>query len=260
MSSPKLLRPARRIWAAAVRMFNRWKIGTRIAAGFGAVILIAVVLAGFAYTRLIAVEKTATSITSGSLPGIYIIGQVQRNEARSLSLLLQQVASDDEAELMLLDIEVNDLRTNDAKLVADYAAIIKTDKDREQFASIQAAAGAYWPKFDEIRALSKARQNKQAMSLLANQLKPLYQIYADAVEAEVTLNKTDSDGRGRDIQSTVKTGKTGVLFGLAIALFVALGISLSVTRGITVPLAAAVRHLEQVASGDVSADVDREHL
>jgi methyl-accepting chemotaxis protein len=245
---------------SAARMFNRWKIGTRIAAAFGAVILITVILSGFSYIRLTAVQKSATGITSGSLPGIYVIGQVQRNAPRSLSLLLQRIASDDETELMLMDIEVTDLRTNDAKLIADYASTITTDKNREQFASIQAAAGAYWPKFDEIVALSKARKNKEAMGALSNQLKPLYQIYADAIEAEVALNKTDGDGRGKEIQSTVKIAKTWLLAGLAVALMVALSISLFVTRGITVPLAAAVSHIQHLASGDVSADMPAEHL
>jgi methyl-accepting chemotaxis protein len=258
--SLKLLRRVTNIGQSAARVVNRWKIGTRIAAAFGAVTLIAIMLGGFAYIRLAAVQKSATAITGGSLPGIYVIGQVQRNAPRSLSLLLQRVASQDETELMLMDIEVNDLRTNDAKLIAEYANTITTDKNREQFASIQAAAGAYWPRFDAIVALSKSHKNKEAMAALSDQLKPLYQIYADAIEAEVALNKVDGDGRGKEIQATVKTAKAGLLAGLALALLVALGISLFVTRGITVPLAVAVKHLQQVAGGDVSADMLPEHL
>lgn len=248
------------VLGSATRAINHWKIGTRISAAFATVILIAITLGMFAYMRLRTVEVSATSITQGSLPGIYVIGQVQRNVPRSLSLLLQRIVSEDETEAMMLDIELTDLRANDTKLMSEYEGTVTTPKNREVLNTIKQAAAAYWPKFEEILALSKEKKTKEATTRLSNQLKPLYQIYADSIEAEVALNKTDGDGRCKEIQFTVAGAKTGLLTGLTLAVLVGLGISIFVTRGITLPLALTVKHLAQVAAGDISADVAKEQL
>ena len=47
-----------------------WKIGTRIAMGFGAVILIAILLGVFAYIQLGSVNKSITVLTGDGLPGL----------------------------------------------------------------------------------------------------------------------------------------------------------------------------------------------
>jgi hypothetical protein len=53
---------------------KNWKIGLRMAAGFGAVICIAVALGVFAYTRVITIDTTATRITTDCLPGVFATG------------------------------------------------------------------------------------------------------------------------------------------------------------------------------------------
>ena len=53
-----------------------WKIGTRIAAGFATVNLIAVALGLFAYSQLGVIDTSAKRIIEDSLPGLYFIGKI----------------------------------------------------------------------------------------------------------------------------------------------------------------------------------------
>ena len=58
---------------------TNWTIGKRITAGFAGVILIAVALGGFAYSRLINIKDHSDRIAKLSLPTVELIGQARRN-------------------------------------------------------------------------------------------------------------------------------------------------------------------------------------
>ncbi len=47
-----------------------WKIGTRIAAGFTAVIAIAVALGAFAYARMTSIENSSTQVVGSAVAGL----------------------------------------------------------------------------------------------------------------------------------------------------------------------------------------------
>jgi hypothetical protein len=53
-----------------------WTIGRRIAAGFGAITCVAAALGILACTQLVVINSHATRITTDSLPGIYVSGQL----------------------------------------------------------------------------------------------------------------------------------------------------------------------------------------
>ena len=59
-----------------------WKIGTRIAAGFAIVILIAAALGFFAYGEVGEIEKTSGQVTAKTLPKLFLVGQIQKKAIR----------------------------------------------------------------------------------------------------------------------------------------------------------------------------------
>jgi hypothetical protein len=90
---------------------KNWKIGIRMAAGFSAVLAIAVALGVVAYTRVVQIDRQAVVITTDALPGVYTIGQAQGNVHHSLALLLEAATSPDKAEVARLEGQVSSLRT-----------------------------------------------------------------------------------------------------------------------------------------------------
>ena len=55
---------------------NHWKVGTRITAGFGIVVAIAVALGLFAYLEVGKINKSALDVTDDALPGVYLVGNI----------------------------------------------------------------------------------------------------------------------------------------------------------------------------------------
>src|ERR1035438_5704538 len=99
---------------------KNWKIGTRITAGFAAVIIIAAALGIFAYSQIGSIQKGSASVSSISLPGVYVIGQIHTNTERGMRLVLQHVISTDKEERAGLETETRDIRSRNGELVARY--------------------------------------------------------------------------------------------------------------------------------------------
>jgi methyl-accepting chemotaxis protein len=234
---------------------NNLKIGTRIVAGFGAVICIAVALGVFSYIQLTSINKGAVRITADSLPGMYLSSQIRSHAHALNALLLSHVMSEDTAEMARIDSEKRTIREENAALLAQYEKTISTEKDRESFAAITAARAAFTESYDGVISLSASGQKKQALVVLASQEKPAFQKYFDATQAVVDLNKTGADEAGVQIMTAVSGAKTGLVIGLAIAMLLAVGISLFVTRSITRPLGEAVGLVEKVCLGDLTHTV-----
>ena len=77
---------------------NNFKFGTRIGAGFCAMMLIALSLGAFAYAQIGIINKRATSITADSLPGVYDIGRLKYQTINRYCLLLKHINTSDKAE------------------------------------------------------------------------------------------------------------------------------------------------------------------
>jgi hypothetical protein len=156
---------------------KNWKIGLRMATGFGAVICIAVALGVFAYTRVGVIDSTATRITADCLPGVSAIGQAQNNLTTTYSLLSQHVNSTDAAEMARVDSEAQNVRSRNVQVLADYEKSITTQADKEMFESLKASRGMFWASFDEIAKLSRASKKKEATDRFNQELRPLYKKY-----------------------------------------------------------------------------------
>jgi len=235
---------------------KNWKIGQRIAAGFAAVILIAMTLGLFAYSRLGAIDKNATEITANSLPTVYAIGQIVNNVAVEYNLVMRHTLASDKADKDRLTAEVQDIRSRNAKMRAGYEKLITTEKGRELFETTGNARAALAAAMDETLKLSSALKNTEALAMLTQQVAPLYQRYAAAAEAMVAYNKAAADEAGVQIQGSVSAARTGVLIGLIVALLTAICISLFVARSITHPLSLAVDLVGKVATGDLTHKAD----
>src|SRR6185437_1924105 len=98
---------------------KNWKIGTRIMAGFGAVIAIAMALGIFAWTQVGAIEKTSAAVTGNALPKVYSVGKIAQNVHILFSLTLQHAASNDRQKMAELESEVRSVRSANAGIVTE---------------------------------------------------------------------------------------------------------------------------------------------
>lgn len=238
---------------------KNWKIGTRMTAGFSAVVITALALGIFAYAKVSGIERNASEVAAYSLPKVYLVGQLQKNLAVVVAFALQHVASADRQKMDGLEARIQAVRSGNSELVSQYEKLIRTDKERSLFQEYGAVRTAFWDCFSEVIRTSKSgtSEAKQRAADMANaRLAPAQEKYEAVADNIVAYNKELADESGKAILEATGNAKTGVAVCVILAALLGLATSTLITRSITHPLAAVNKLVTTVAHGDLRSKVD----
>lgn len=233
-------------------MIKNLSIGKRIAAGFAGVILIALTLGLFAYSRIGVIDVNATNIAGHRLPTIYLVSQIQNNAQANVGLVLRHIMSRDAGEMAGIEGDLRNRSASNSTLLPQYEKLIMTDKGRALFQQLANARGPLNEVRDQAVALSRSSKKVEAAALFQNRMVPLNDKYMEAIANVVSFNKTTADDEARDIEAAVASSRSGILIGLAVALIAAISVSTFVVRSITRPLATTVELVQRVGGGDLT--------
>jgi methyl-accepting chemotaxis protein len=124
-------------------VMKNWTIGKRTILGFATIVLIAVVLGAFAFTRLVVIKQGTNRISTDSLPCLLIISEIEsvarQNHAAILRYVLKANPGEKANEMAIIQKNIATIN----KLTNDYAATIAQEKDRELFGNVLDARAAY---------------------------------------------------------------------------------------------------------------------
>jgi len=230
---------------------NNWKIGTRISAGFAAVILITMLLGVFAYDRITAIDMNAKSITDEHLPAVFVGGQLQSAISSTFAILLMHATAPDQGERSRLEAELQEVHKLNSTLISDFSKTA-TPKQREALEGLSSARSAYNVGADAAMTLS----GKEATDYINVQVKPLYRRYLEAASTMMSASKTGADGASKVIIETDASARQGILLVVGASVIIAVFIALFVVKSITRPLAVALGVIERVAEGDLTRTVE----
>jgi methyl-accepting chemotaxis protein len=234
-------------------MFKGMSLSGKLYAGFAAVLMIAVALGAFAYTRLVKISGNARFITTDCMPGVFLSEEMQKLAQQNLMLTAKHILSTEKADMDAIDGQILKVKDNLDKLTDQYAATITTDRDRELFAKVPEARKQFVSIRNQlVLPASRLGKKADAQAAFKSQLEPAYDTYAAACQAIVDLNKQNGDDAGTLITGAVSAAKSGILFGLLAALAVGAAIGIFLSRSISSALSQVITTLssgsEQVAS------------
>lgn len=210
---------------------KNWTIGKRIILGIVSVILIAVALGLFAYSRLINIHTYSNAIVNDALPGVYFISKFESNERQAQINTFKHILSDSKEEKTQFKAAIASILQTNEKLMVDYERTITAAKDRELFAEIQTAFPTYRKAQKEVLELSDQGKGKEAFAMSKTELQPTFEKLMAAIEADVNFNKENGDELTKSIQTAIGSAQTGILIGLTMTLLVGSGIAFVIIRG-----------------------------
>ncbi|MDR3456435.1 MAG: methyl-accepting chemotaxis protein, partial [Verrucomicrobiae bacterium] len=215
---------------------KNWTIGKRILAGFASVIIIAIALGAFAYTRLVGISGQSDRIAKQSFPAMELVYQVEKNSKDQAQLIYKHIGSTDKADMVRLLESISANSTANTKLYEELGKLVTDPTGRALLDKVQTARAEN----SRVRTLvlnlsvqgsTNAQANAQAYSLGRSQLDPANDQYLATLEALIDFIKADANGASSNIQSAASSSKAGILVGLSLALMVGLGIAFIITRG-----------------------------
>jgi methyl-accepting chemotaxis protein len=232
------------------------KIGTRLSAGFAAVIALLIVLALIGVSRIGAVAADTEVILHDRFVKVTLAQQVENEVNSQLRALQAALLAADAAgaERELASLEASAPRVS--KALERLSATVDGDRGQAALKQVQERRAAFRDAEQRLVALVKAGKPDEGRALLATAVQPLQDPYINAVEAFVKLQAEDMEAFGAEAAQMARSAKLLMMMLSAIAIALAALIAWVLTRSITQPIAQAVRLAQTVASGDLTSVVD----
>jgi methyl-accepting chemotaxis protein len=238
---------------------NNWKIGIRIGAGFGVVILIAMALGLFAFTKVGTIQKSTNTLATDVVSKIYLVGEMRSIAQANMLLLYQHINTTDKAEKAEFERQMHANSDKSGTIIPEFQKLISTDRGRELFAELKGARESYNACREQVLVLSRlgtTESAKEAQEMVRVQCTPLSDRILRSQNDLNAQTKVVADGAVSESQTLVGSVRAGILIFLGAGVLLAMGIAVFIVRSITEPLGRAVEVVHQVAKGELPNEVD----
>ncbi|WP_194723053.1 methyl-accepting chemotaxis protein [Noviherbaspirillum malthae] len=232
------------------------RIGTRLALGFGLVLLCATALLILGLWRMTALHANTQEIVSEKV-GSLTSAMEMRETGWSLALALRQIATPTDA----LEGERESKRLG--QLLENYAkaeAVVKKHSTDAQSKAMLAAATeqsqAILPVIEKIKGHAAGGNYFDAASMLKNDFLPLQDKWRASLVALADYQQKSMQATYAASQENFATTRLGMLAVGILTIAIGGIIALVITRTITVPLQNAARIADTIAAGDLSLRID----
>ncbi len=234
-------------------MFKGMGLRGRLYAGFGAVLLIALALGAFAFTRLTRIHADSSNITADCLPGIFAAEEIQKRAVTLMLLPARHILAHDKPEMDAIQAEMDKVKAEIGTLLKQYEATIVRADDRALFDRLTPARERFAAINDqEVLPASRLGKKAEALAAFNSRLEPAFSEYAKACQAMVDYNEKSGEDASGDIMGSVTSAKEGISIGLFMALTVGAAIGFFLSRSICSVLNRVITGLasgsEQVAT------------
>jgi len=232
------------------------RIGTRLAVGFGFVLVLLTLTALFATAQVRAIGTTAQRIVEADYRHIALANQIDRGinaQANSLRSAVLAAADDDAAKAYLSEVSAATRELGKTKEA--LAALPATDRSRALLAQLQESGDNYVRLRQKVATLVQAHLPDVARNYLLKDLRAPQEAYLAASRQLVDYYEGAMQSASAETSSNVRTAIMVTLGLAAVALASGIAISLVISRTITRGLARAVRIAETVATGDLTSRI-----
>ncbi|MBI5924712.1 MAG: MCP four helix bundle domain-containing protein [Aquabacterium sp.] len=234
--------------------FSDIKLGKKLGAAFGFVVLLNLVVGGFAVTQLSRLHSDTEEIATNWMVGVRALGDLRDavaeiRRAESLMMVL-----DSDQERLGEEARIVKAKQQIADLLAVYEPTVTTPEERQLADQFKQQLGAYYEANN--RLIEAARKGEAGET-------EVHQIYKGAsrvafrgmratLEQDIALNKKGADQAFEHAQATYGQARGWVLALLIGAVGLASFLALWITRMVTVPVNEAAAVARRIADGDLT--------
>jgi methyl-accepting chemotaxis protein len=230
-------------------------IGTRLAAGFGLVLLLLVTLIGFALMRFDGIDQINRQIIEKDWVKAEAAGTInattRANARRTMELLL---LTDPVAVARTHEVIEANKKTITAA-IDTLERLVYLPEGKALVAKLKQERGQYVASFAKVDRLIVAGRRDEAVALMLGETLPALDLLQDSIGRVAQLQKQIVEASGLEARRNIDAARALMLGWGAFALLAGAAVSLLITRSITGPIKAAVRIAQTVAAGDLTSRI-----
>ncbi|MFL9926485.1 methyl-accepting chemotaxis protein [Herbaspirillum lusitanum] len=231
------------------------KIGARLGAGFGLLVVLLVAMAILGISHLVALNNQMSDVLNDKYPKTQLVHGVMDNvnviarSSRTILLTTDPVMIKTERET------IQQASRNTATLIEKLDKMVTSPEGRDLMKATFDARSKFNAARDDMLRLEEAGVKEEATLSLLNVVRPLQRNYMETLAKLIEYQNRLMKEAGEDVTNQYHEARNLMIALSAVALIFAGVVAWLVTRSITVPLNRAVEVAETVAAGDLTSDI-----
>jgi methyl-accepting chemotaxis protein len=232
------------------------KIGTRLGAGFFALIALLVAMAAVGISRINAVDRNTELIVHDRHAKVALAQSIENEVNRQSRALRTALIADDpaavKAELAKLEASAPVV----AKAIERLQAVVNSPKGADALRTLVAARSNFKAHEHKLIEMIKAGQVNEGRAYLVKDMLPPQTAYLAAIEAFAEIQAQGMEEFAAEAARIAHSANVLMLSMSAAATLLAIGVAVLLTRSITRPIREAVKVAETVAAGDLTMRIE----
>ncbi|APV51380.1 hypothetical protein BWI17_17795 [Betaproteobacteria bacterium GR16-43] len=233
-----------------------YRIGTRLAAGFGLLIVALVVLGVVSIVSLASIDVQTTRILEKDVEKLEASMDMEiwsrANSRRVYELSMS--ATDEHRKKVVESMAGNSARFD--KAFAKLDALVYNPEGKALLEKMKAGNAKVTGLYGQVRALSEAGKAKEAEALVNGEVSTALSDLTKLLGEMGALQKKLMAGAKVEAKSTMDSARNTTLVIVALAVLFGLAAAWFITRSITRPIRNAVGAAEAVSHGDLACKID----
>ncbi|MBI2732279.1 MAG: MCP four helix bundle domain-containing protein [Aquabacterium sp.] len=231
------------------------KLGKKLGAAFGFVLLLNVLVGSFAVMQMSRINGNTQEIATNWLVGVRTLGDIRDalaefRRAEALVLLL-----DDEQERAGEESRMSESKKKVVELMAIYEPTVTTPSERAIVDKFKQELSAYYDVNAKLIAMARQGANgvAEARHLYKGDSRVTFRALRATLNEDIAFNKNGADAAYAESQATFSQSRGWVIALLVGAVALASGLALWITRMVTGPVNEAAEVARRIADGDLTA-------
>ncbi|MBK1713449.1 methyl-accepting chemotaxis protein [Rubrivivax gelatinosus] len=238
-----------------MRSIKGLSIGSRLAAGFAVVGLLAVGMALFSRFELNAANEQLSRIVDDRMVKVEHLNVLKHNALRGAQALRDAMLRSDPAAARAEMDRIAGMAQQNKDTLAALEATIQGDAAKKLLLALKAAREPYMHTLNEVGDLDADGRSDEARKLMQGELTTRQENYFQAIEALVDYQRDQMHHAAQEVrQQTARDGWLMLGLGGLSALIGAV-VAWAVGRSVVQPIREAVRFAETVAAGNLSTRI-----
>ena len=232
------------------------KIGTRLGAGFGFVLLVLALITVVGVINMGHLHDGTTKLVEEDWVKAKLANHALDNARGSIARVFQLVATGDEKESEKAQERLLANMSNFDKALAELEPLLIAAEGKAIFAKIKEARSRYVLAYGKALALKKEGKLDEANKQAYGETYAALQVFAAGMREMIDFQEQRFEAAGKESELTFATARNAMIgLGFA-AVLLGLGFALWITRSITRPINAAVQVAQTVAAGNLTSRIE----
>ncbi|MFP3552447.1 methyl-accepting chemotaxis protein [Paraburkholderia sp. SIMBA_049] len=236
---------------------NTLKIGPRLGAGFGIVLLLLCAVGGVGLLQSSRIYDGTRRIGSDWLPSVETLGTMRSHADDVRRLSLRELLSTDTNQIRATRAQHADAVNAFAQSLNAYSTLISSPEEQQLDDSIKSSWASYLEVDEKIEKLIDAGEASaaEARQLAAGDASTRFTTTLDQIDSDIKLNHQGSVEEVAKAEDAFHSARIWTVVLSALALLAGAFIAVVITRSIVGPLRRSVDVAETVARGDLTAAI-----